>query len=300
MTASVVIVTYNSAGTLPGCLSSLRRFLPGGFELIVVDNASSDGSVGIAGSEPDVKLICNRANAGFACAVNQGLRIANADVILLVNPDLEITEGSLEVLMSYLEREPRVGIVGPKIVLENGRIDHAGKRSMKRPDTYWYKALFLDRLFPKSRRFGRYYLTYLDPNEVLDVDAVVGAFMIIRAATLAEIGLMDERFFMYCEDEDLCFRAKQSGWKVRYHPGLVVKHSKSSSARREPVRTSIRWHRSVLLFHRKNLAADHPIFMNWGVYGLIALSLGARMASALLARPISRRSQASAPHATAK
>src|SRR5437762_539513 len=224
---SVVVITYQSAATLPALWRSLAPELAelGRTELYLIDNASSDESRHVLRDIVDessrdstngsrVELRANRQNLGFARACNQALARATGRYVLLLNPDTVLEEGALIRAVEFLDAHPDVGILGPRVQLPNGRLDAPCRRSFKTPAIYFYKLSGLSRIFPRSRRFGRYYLSYLDERVTTDVDAVIGAFLLIRREVIEQIGPMDERFFMYCEDEDWCFRAKQAGWRV--------------------------------------------------------------------------------------
>ncbi|MAG37691.1 MAG: glycosyl transferase, partial [Dehalococcoidia bacterium] len=186
--------------------------------------------------------------------------------------------------LDWLDAHPDVGICGPKILLPDGRLDGPCRRSFKTPAMYFYRFLGLTKRFPKSRRFGRYYLSYLDPDLTTDVDAVIGAFLLIRRATFQQIGPLDERFFMYCEDEDWCFRAKQAGWRVVYYPKAVVEHHKGTSSQQHRARAAWYWHRSVFLHHRKHIAAGYHPLINAAVYAGIAASFAGQVTRSLAAQ----------------
>jgi GT2 family glycosyltransferase len=175
-------------------------------------------------------------------------------------------------------------VLGAGVLLEDGRVDPAAHRSFKDVGTYFYKALGLSRLFPRHPRFGRYYLSYRPLDKVTEVDSVVGAFLLIRRRVVDAVGLLDERFFMYCEDEDWCWRAKRAGWAVIYHPGVVVRHQKGSSARQAPLRMIYHWHRSTYLYHRKNIAPACAAPVNVAIYAGIFAVLGVRLVRQLGAR----------------
>ena len=168
-----------------------------------------------------------------------------------------------------------MGILGARILLPDGRLDPPARRSFKTPATYFYKSVGLSRAFPRHRRYGRYYLSYLDEHELADVDSVVGAFMLMPHRLIEQIGGFDERFFLYCEDEDLCWRARQADWRVVYHPGVVVEHHKGTSTGQRPLRTVWQFHRSLVLYHRKNIAPRYPTLVNAAVYAGIAAGLTA-------------------------
>lgn len=300
---SVVVVNFNGGELLQRCIQSVAADLDGlSAELFLVDNGSSDGSFeaacklanrlsqGAAGEWPLLALraIQNRANLGFAGANNVALRAASGRYLLLLNPDVLLLPGSLRDMVRYMDDHPEVGISGPRILLPNGRLDSPCRRSFKTPSIYLYKLLGLGRLFPHSRRFGRYYLSYLPEDRLVEVDAVIGAFLMMRRRTMEQVGLLDERFFMYCEDEDWCFRAKRAGWKVVYNPRAQVIHNKGSSASKRRARMIVQWHRSIWQFHRKNMASSYPLAVNGMVYlgmlGSLTASLALSAADELRSR----------------
>lgn len=287
---SILIVNYNTGALLRCCLEALWPQLEPGFEVVLVDNASSDAGVdGLEQDYPGLRLIRNPSNVGYARANNQALRLYRSRHALLLNPDVTLEPGALATALTYLDAHPEVGILGPRVLGSNGRLDPPARRSFKTPATYLYKMSGLSRLFPRHPRFGRYYLSYLNEMAITEVDAVVGAFLLIRREVVDQIGLLDERFFMYCEDEDWCWRAKQAGWRVVYHPGIVVHHRKGSSTARHPFRMAYHWHRSLFLYHRKNIAPRYPAVVNGAVYGGIALGLGAALVVRAGRRVVHRR-----------
>jgi len=189
-----------------------------------------------------------------------------------LNPDVVLEPTALATATAYLDAHPDVGILGARILLPDGRLDPPARRTFKTPATYFYKLSGLSWLFPNNRRFGHYYLSYLNDDLLTEVDAVVGAFLFIRRATIARVGPLDERFFMYCEDEDWCWRVKQDGWRVVYHPEVIVHHFKGSSTQLRPFTMIYHWHRSILLYHQKNIAPRYPAPANLLVYGAMGLS----------------------------
>lgn len=280
---SIIILNYNSGGYLVQCLDALGKGLTGlTVEVLVLDNRSTDGSFQAArarhqaadGRWPvELTFLENPANFGFARGSNVGLRLGKGRYLLLLNPDCIVRPNVIQTLVEFMDAHPEVGICGPKVLLPDGRLDAPCRRSVKTPALYFYKVLGLSRLFPRSRRFGRYYLSYLDENQVTDAGAVIGGCLLIRRETMEEISLLDERFFMYCEDEDWCLRAKQAGWRVVYNPGAAVVHHKGASTRSRPLRMTFEWHKAIWQFHRKNLAGQYPEIINLIVYAGIGVSL---------------------------
>jgi GT2 family glycosyltransferase len=286
---SVIVVNYNGGRIVRECLDRLWQELRPEWQVLAVDNASRDGSAdGLEDAYPGLSVIRNADNLGFARANNQAMRVARGAYVLLLNPDVSIQPSAISRAIAYLDEHPDVAILGPKILLADGRPDPAARRSFKTPETYLFKMTGLSRLFPRHPRFGRYYLSYLDDDDVTDVDSIVGAFMLVRRSVIDAIGMLDERFFMYCEDEDWCWRAKQAGGRVVYHPGIVVHHRKGSSSRTVPLRMAYHFHRSLFLYHRKNIAPRYSMLTNAGVYAGIAASFAARSSMIALRRALPR------------
>jgi N-acetylglucosaminyl-diphospho-decaprenol L-rhamnosyltransferase len=301
----VVIVSYNVRDLLRDCLESLF-FSRGGlaFEVCVVDNDSHDGSADMVAAEfPQVRLV-RAENRGYAAGNNLGFRAfgfggdqessaSRPRYVLLLNPDTLLPPSALVDMVEFLEERPRAGIAGPRLVREDGSLDKACRRGFPTPEVAFYHLSRLSRLFPYSRRFGRYNVTYLPPDVTTEVDSVVGAFMLIRADVLAQIGPLDEQYFMYAEDLDFCYRAKQHGWQVWYNAAVTVLHYKGQSSRQRSTFSNIEFYRTMRLFHDKHYK-DHTFFLvNWLIYGAIGLMGGLALVRDRL-RPASRRGVASA------
>lgn len=256
---AIVIVNYNVAPLLRRCLQTLLASQGEfGRVVVVVDNHSADDSVAMLRAEfPQVSLIANQTNRGYAEANNQGLRLAGAEgpnpprYCLLLNPDTELLPTSLADSLAYMDAHPEVAIMGPRLLLPDGRLDLACRRAFPTPEVSFYRLLGLSRLFPKSRRFGRYNLTYLDEHELHEVDTVVGAYMLVRTTAIQQVGLLDEQFWMYGEDIDWAKRIKDQGWKVVYNPGVVAYHVKRASSRQSR-RAQIEFYRAMLIFYYKH------------------------------------------------
>ncbi|MCL5292426.1 MAG: glycosyltransferase family 2 protein [Actinobacteria bacterium] len=274
---SIIIVNFNGGSVLRDCVASLfARTIGVKFAVTLFDNGSSDGSAERIKKEfGEVKLVHHIENVGFAKANNQAIAQSGAArYYLLLNPDTVLRSDAIKTMMDFMDANPNAGVCGPKVVLENGKLDAPCRRSFKTPAIYFYNTLGLSKLFPKSRRFGKYYFSYLDEDEGSEVDSVVGAFLMIRGETMREIGLLDESFFIYGEDEDWCFRAKQAGWKVFYNPNESVLHLKGTSTGKKSLTMSVHWHKAAYLFHRKHLAGSYGMLTNLIVYAGIALHLG--------------------------
>jgi GT2 family glycosyltransferase len=210
-------------------------------------------------------------------------------MVLLLNPDTLLPAGGLDALVQRLREHPEAGIVGPKLLRPDGSMHLACRRSFPTPPVAFYRLSGLSRLFPRSRRFGQYNLTYADPDQAMEVDAVCGACLLIRRAVIDRIGLLDERFFMYGEDLDWCLRARQAGWAVRYEPEVVVRHQHGAASRKRALRTTFHFFRAMDLFYRKHYVRRyHPLvtgMVRTGIYGALALA----MCRAVLTTPSQRR-----------
>lgn len=280
----VIIVSYNVADLLRKCLRSVLASQGVELAVCVVDNGSADGSADLVRAEfPQVHLIVSAENRGYSAANNLGIRYFLAQTpppryILLLNPDTEVPPEGIAEMVAYLDRNPEAGIAGPKLVRPDGSLDLACRRSFPSPEVSFYRMVGLSRLFPRSRRFGRYNLTYLDPDVETEVDSVVGAFMLVRREALEAAGPMDEDFFLYGEDLDLAFRVKARGWKVLYYPKVVVLHHKGESTRRARARAVREFYRAMLIFYRKHYAPANPPLLRWVVTAGIYLRWGLALA----------------------
>ncbi len=255
----IVIVNYNTRDCLRDCLRSLTASRGVSFTTYVVDNDSPDGSAAmVRGEFPSVHLIPSAINGGYAYANNLGLREILAlhpapPFTLLLNPDTVLPADALAHMIEFFHAHPEAGVAGSKLVMADGKLDLACRRSFPDPENSIYHLLHLDALFPKSRRFARYNLTFLDENQTAEVDSVVGAFMMMRTEALRQAGLLDERYFMYGEDLDLALRTKQRGWKVFYYPGVAVLHYKRAASRGS-ARAQYEFWRAAYIFYKKHYA----------------------------------------------
>jgi N-acetylglucosaminyl-diphospho-decaprenol L-rhamnosyltransferase len=292
---AIVIVNYNVRDLLRACLDSVYASEGDfSFRVCVVDNASRDCSAEMVAEEfPQVELIANTKNVGYPAGNNIGLRSfgewcpadgASSDHspparhALLLNADTEVPPQALAQMLAFMDAHPEAGAAGPKLVLPDGNLDLACRRSFPSPEIIAYRVTLLSKLFPRSRRFGRYNLTFLDPDVMTEVDSVVGAFMMVRAEAIAAVGLLDERFFMYAEDLDWSKRIKEAGWKIYYNPQVVVLHVKRASSRQfKPAR--LEFERASLRFYRKHYQAQTSRWLN----GLILAALAVRGGGALWA-----------------
>ena len=214
----------------------------------------------------------NADNLGFAAAVNQGIRASSGKYILLLNPDTVLSPDTLQVMWDFMENG-ECGVAGCRVLNPDGTLQLACRRNIPTPMDALYRFTGLSKLFPNSPRFSRYNLTYLPEDQLTVVDAVSGAFLMIRRDVVEQIGLLDERFFMYGEDLDWCFRAKKAGYSVFYVPDTSITHYHGQSSRQRPVKSTIDFHVSMLLFYNKHYSSAMKPFIVLGIYTKLALSL---------------------------
>ncbi|MGQ9887445.1 MAG: glycosyltransferase family 2 protein [Aggregatilineales bacterium] len=270
----IVILNWNTRDLLARCLETVLAS-DGDItcRVIVVDNASSDGSADMVRQRfPGVELIASPVNGGYSYGNNLGLRAlgfhgpgrVDADApryALLLNPDTEVPPDALCAMVRLMDARPQIGVAGPKLVLEDGSLDLACRRSFPSPEVSFYRFSGLAKLFPNSPRFGRYNMTFVDADQELEVDSVVGAYMQVRREAIAAAGLLDETFFMYGEDLDWAYRIKQRGWTVFYYPKVVVKHVKRAASRRSK-KAQFEFQRAMLIFYRKHYRQTTPLWLH--------------------------------------
>jgi GT2 family glycosyltransferase len=283
----IVIVSFRCESLLRDCLASLRRH-PASVPTTVrvIDNASRDGTAEMVVREyPEVELTVNQRNRGFAAATNQGLRAGRSRFALVLNPDTRVMAGALDTVLAALERDGRIGIAGPRLALEDGSFDHAAKRSFPTPISALGHFAGVGRRRGARGPLAAYRAPDVDSGEV---DAVNGAFMLIRRSALDEVGLFDEGYWMYMEDLDLSYRMKQAGWPTWFEPSAEVIHVKGGTS--GPVRSprlEYAFHYGMWRFYRKHYAAGRGRVVNATIYAGIA----AKLAWAVFSAPFRRLSR---------
>lgn len=250
---SIVIVNWNTCEFLRNCLASIYKGRGvSGFEVIVVDNASSDGSATMIKTEfPQVMLIENSSNSGFAAANNQGVALASGLYVLLLNPDTIILDDAIATAVSFVGAHPEAAVIGCRVM----NVD----RTLQ-PTCFMFpsvlnmllSAAYLYKLFPKSRFFGRERMTWWDRDDAREVDVVTGCFMLVRHEAIKQVGLMDEQFFVYGEETDWCYRFKQAGWKVFFTPSPQIIHLGGQSSKNVAFQMALQLRGSILKFFRKH------------------------------------------------
>jgi hypothetical protein len=286
MDLSVIIVNYNVRQFLENALTSVYRALEGlEGEVFVVDNASDDGSIEMVKSKfPQVRLIENSANVGFAKANNAALKQAGGRYLLLLNPDTIVQEDTFHVMKRFFDENPDVGLAGCKVLNSDGTFQLACRRSLPTPWVAFTKIFGLSSLFPHSRLFGKYNLTYLSTDETYEVDAVSGSFMFLRREVYEKVGGLDETFFMYGEDLDWCDRISRAGYKVYYVHSTKIIHFKGESTRRSSIDEIRTFYQAMQLFVEKHFSSSLfvEVFLTVGIVLRAALAMLTKAARPLL------------------
>jgi GT2 family glycosyltransferase len=261
---SIVIVSWNCRQLLHNCLQSLLDQKPAPTsEIIVVDNASSDGTPDAVRTKfPSVKLIESSINLGFARGNNVGIEACTVNYICLINPDVVVDTSCIARMLEYMELHPDIGMLGPKIVGPDGRV----QRSCMRTPTLWNqlcRALGLDTLTKQSRVFGGYLMKDFKHNELRDVDIINGCFWMVRRNALNNVGLMDPRFWMYADDLDWCQRFRLTGWRVVFFPHAEALHFGGASSDHSPLHCYIEMQRADLQYWAKyHGLASYYVFLS--------------------------------------
>lgn len=255
MTLSVVIVNYNVKYYLEQCLESVRRASEGlQVEVFVVDNLSTDGSIAYLKERfPEVTFIENKENVGFARANNQAIRMSTGKYVLLLNPDTIVAEHTLGDFVHFMDEHPEAGGAGAYMLRTDGTFALESRRGLPTPFVAFCKMSGLASFFPKSRVFGRYYMRYLDENEVGEIEIISGAYMFLRREALDKVGLLDEDFFMYGEDIDLSYRILKGGYRNYFLPTRML-HYKGESTEKSSYRYVYTFYQAMRLFFRKHYA----------------------------------------------
>ncbi len=325
---SVVIVTYNVREFLEQALRSVERASAGlAVEVWVVDNDSADGSAAMVRERfPDVRLIENRENVGFATANNQAIRRAAGRHVLVLNPDTILQEDTLRTMARFMDDHPEAGAVGCRILNPDGTFAPESRRAFPTPAVAFYRIAGLSRLFPHSPTFGRYNLTHLPVDEVCEVDALSGSCMMVRRSAVVRVpgpgvqdadasagasdacapaptparaaGLLDEAFFMYGEDLDWCYRIQQAGWRIYYTPETQIVHYKGESTKKGDLRYVLLFYGAMLRFVEKHVVRRDAGWAERASSGALALALRLGIVTRAALAALGRMSRAVAGPAT--
>ncbi|HLQ33552.1 MAG TPA: glycosyltransferase family 2 protein [Chloroflexota bacterium] len=305
---SVIVVNWNVRDLLRACLRSVERerhpersegsfssqpgrsfvaaapqddMLPG-TEIIVVDNASSDGSVEmVRGEFPNARLIANAENAGFGAANNQALSQSEGKYVLFLNPDTELRPGAVRRLLAFIDQRPRAGCVGPRLLNPDGSTQPS-RRGFPGVGTFFVESTVLQRYLGSLPALQRFYRAELPEDEPQQVDWLVGACLLMRRGALDEVGAFDERFFMYSEEMDLCYRLRRAGYEIWFVPEAEVLHHEAASSSQDLFRRNVNFHESRYRFFRKHHGLAPALALRWFVFGTFVFQLAEEAAKFLL------------------
>lgn len=273
MKLSIVIVNWNTREHLLQCLESVREHPPSGeYEIIVVDNASIDGSAeAVWESFPDVRLIRNEQNLGYAKGNNQAIAASDGQYILLLNPDVRVKAGAADALVSFAEAHANIAAVGCRLIGPDGRVQKSC-RSFPEPLGVFLEYVGLPRLIPRSKRIGTYRMTYFDYSTDAEVDQPMASCLLISRKAWEDVGPFDEGFPIFFNDVDWCYRAKQKGWRIYFTASTEVIHDGGASTRqggRAMIRES---HRALRRFYTKHYRKKLWFPIYWFIVGAIELN----------------------------
>ena len=285
---SVIIVNYNVEYFLEQCLNSTftaLKKIEG--EVFVVDNNSIDGSVEMVRQKfPQVNVIANKNNPGFSIANNQAMQVAKGEYVLLLNPDTVVEEDTFQQVVQFMDEHLDGGGLGVKMIDGKGVFLPESKRGLPTPAVAFYKIFGLSKLFPKSKRFGKYHLSYLSNDETHEIEILSGAFMLMRKKALDKVGLLDETFFMYGEDIDLSYRLIKGGYKNYYYPHTRIIHYKGESTKKSSVNYVFVFYNAMIIFARKHFSQKNAklfsFLINIAIYFRAGLAIFNRLIKKLI------------------
>jgi GT2 family glycosyltransferase len=274
---SIIIVSYNTKALMHSCLSSIEKTLWEALtkEIIVVDNGSTDGTVEkVKKNFPDVTVIENKKNIGFAAGNNQGIKASRGRYILLLNSDTEVYPETLKKMVEFVDAHKKAGASTCKLVLPDGSMDPACHRGFPTPWAAYTYFTGLEKLFPRTRIFGQYHMGYLDITKPHRVDCISGAFFLTKRDVIESIGMLDERFFMYGEDIDWAYRMRHNGWEVWFNPEVRIIHYKKQSGRESGAKESkgvaeMHFLNTMKIFYQKHYEKKY----NWLTTRFVYLSI---------------------------
>jgi GT2 family glycosyltransferase len=259
---SIIIVNWNVKDLLRDALKSIyanTKCIT--FEVIVVDNDSKDNSVEMIRSEfPEVLLTENKYNAGFTKANNQGMAVASGKNIMFLNPDTELVGNSIKIMNDFMAREKDCGALGCKLLNTDGSLQRSCK-TFPTLETFVFNALFLDSFFPKSKIFGKHFMTWWNFDEVKEVDQPMGSALMVKREVIDKVGMFDQNIFIWFDEVDLCYRIKKSGWKIYFTPEAQIKHHLSKSFKqwkspKQIINGALLWRKSRNYFFKKHYGSS--------------------------------------------
>lgn len=280
-----VVVNYNAGSHLVDCVRSIRA--EGIDDVVVVDNCSEDSSLKVlAADDPSVHLVMSDANRGYGAGINRGVASVATEIVIVCNPDVKLQPGTARALLGALDEDPGAAIAGPRLLEEDGSLYPSAREFPSLLDAAGHG--FVGLFAPRNRFSRRYKMLDWDHGERREVDWVSGACFAARRCALVSLGGVDEAYFMYLEDVDICFRARRAGWRVLYEPTAVVVHYQGVSTDRHPYRMIVAHHRSALRYASRTETGPRRLLLPLIACGLAlrcAITLLKRRTAGLVARP---------------
>src|SRR5688572_26761822 len=285
MKLSIIIVNYNVEHFLDQCLQSVYKAIangPSDTEVFVVDNNSVDGSIAMVREKfPQTIVIENKENVGFSKANNQAIHQSKGEYVLLLNPDTVVQEDTFIRVIQFMDSHPDAGGLGVKMIDGKGKFLPESKRGLPTPWVAFYKIFGLSKFFPRSKKFGRYHLGFLDKDKNHEIEILSGAFMLMRKSVLDKVGVLDETFFMYGEDIDLSYRITQGGFKNYYFADTTIIHYKGESTKKSSVNYVFVFYKAMVIFAKKHFsqrnAGMFSFLINMAIYLRASLAVGMRV-----------------------
>ena len=265
---SIIIGTYSSKELIRKTLRSIYQHTKRiTFEIVLIDDASTDETYNdIRALFPKIIVLRNTKNLGYSKTYNKGTKLAKGRYILHLNSDVLFTKNSqLWRMIAFLDDHTEVGVAGCKVLKHNHQLDLPCRHAVPTIKNVFFQTFGLYTLFPFVKGLN-YYMTYTNENRTTEVGGVLGAFMLIRRKTWKDVGYLDERFYMYCEDTDYCYRAIQSGWKVYYYPHIAIMHIHGGTTRQFRFKAVYLFHKGMAHYYRKHYAHQHITIANACVY----------------------------------
>lgn len=266
---SICVVTFNACEVLRECLGSICHNSHSiAFETILVDNASADGTEQMVCRQfPQVEYIRNETNLGFQKATNTALQRGKGRYLMWLNNDTVVLPGAFDNLVAFADAHPDIGVLGPKVLNRDGTLQKQCRRGEPTPWAIFSYYSGLAKLFPQSKFFSSYLISYAREDEPLEVDAVSGSCLMLRREVMDQIGLIDEEYLFNGDDVDYCYRAKHNGWKVYYYPGAkIIHYGGQGGSRSLPYKLTYEFHRAMWTYYRKHLIERYRFVIDWLVF----------------------------------
>jgi GT2 family glycosyltransferase len=287
---SALIVSHNEKELVLQCLEALFATVDVPVDAVVVDNGSTDGTGAAVTAEfPKATVLIEKKNLGYGRAANIGLERCQGRFVILLNPDVTLDPQAVGRLADFLLRRPDAGAVGPRLLTADGKLDPESRRSFPVPSTLFYRTVGLNRLFPRSPRFGRHNMGHMDESDVHEMDAGTKDCLMLRMAAIDRVGFFDPRYFMFGEDVDLCYRLKLGGWKVFYVPSAAAVHHKRAATTKAQRKALYERHRAMWTYHFKHHSQGVSAFGN----GLVWAQIWGRWVAASVRESVTRGDRSS-------